>query len=85
MPFIHLPKEKLKNLDTHDSHQLTSFTSVSENIYIYFREGGSKISRVNPWLTGAGYRENYRETKYRIKDRKIFEEEPETVMQNLSY
>ena len=35
-------KWKTKNLETHDSHQLTNFTSVSENIYIYFREGGVK-------------------------------------------
>ena len=46
---------------------MTNFTSVSENIYIYFREGGSQISGANPCQTGAEYRAKNREIKYQIK------------------
>ena len=84
MPCIHLQNEKLKNLDIHDSHQLTNFASVSENIYIYLREGGSQISRANPCQTGAEYRAKNREIKWDKSDEEFesFQKEHEFVLDN---
>ena len=40
--------EKLKKLETHNSHRLTNFTLVGENIYIYFREAGTEFPALPP-------------------------------------